>query len=215
MLQLWYSRVGLQRSFLRMQKWHASSFVLILCRTLTAMLGGRFRAEMPRRFGGFFRNDADHRDFTAIGTAAGLSHIIACQDLHPISVSSCMDLRPQVQGVIMHASHHRPCHKRCCHLGLIMPATRSSALHCDITWTCASVAQMCNASMMMNPQLRRRGHRVCCAHRGLLFTVEEGVSFYSTSIFWRGFLSTGIGVFTLHFLVECAVGFLSDKPVSA
>lgn len=40
---------------------------------------------------------------------------------------------------------------------------------------------------------------------GLLFTVEEGVSFYSTSIFWRGFLSTGIGVFTLHFLVECAV----------
>jgi hypothetical protein len=41
---------------------------------------------------------------------------------------------------------------------------------------------------------------------GLLFTVEEGVSFYSTSIFWRGFLSTGIGVFTLHFLVECAVG---------
>ena len=35
------------------------------------MLGGRFRLEMPRRFGGFFRNDADHRDFTAIGTAAG------------------------------------------------------------------------------------------------------------------------------------------------
>ena len=35
--------------------------------------------------------------------------------------------------------------------------------------------------------------------------MEEGVSFYSTSIFWRGFLSTGIGVFTLHFLVECAV----------
>ena len=45
---------------------------------------------------------------------------------------------------------------------------------------------------------------------GLLFTVEEGVSFYSTSIFWRGFLSTGIGVFTLHFLVECAVRTLMD-----
>ena len=40
---------------------------------------------------------------------------------------------------------------------------------------------------------------------GLLFTIEEGASFYSTSIFWRGFLSTGIGVLTLHFLVECAV----------
>jgi hypothetical protein len=35
------------------------------------MVGGRFRAEMPRRLGGFFRNDAEHRDFTAIGTAAG------------------------------------------------------------------------------------------------------------------------------------------------
>ena len=40
---------------------------------------------------------------------------------------------------------------------------------------------------------------------GLLFTIEEGASFYSTSIFWRGFLSTGIGVLTLHFLVECSV----------
>ena len=40
---------------------------------------------------------------------------------------------------------------------------------------------------------------------GLLFTIEEGASFYSTSIFWRGFLSTCIGVLTLHFLVSCAV----------
>lgn len=44
---------------------------------------------------------------------------------------------------------------------------------------------------------------------GLLFTIEEGASFYSTSIFWRGFVSTGIGVFTLHFLVEAAVRGLS------
>lgn len=35
------------------------------------MVRGKFRAEVPRRFGGFFRNDAEHRDFTAIGTAAG------------------------------------------------------------------------------------------------------------------------------------------------
>lgn len=40
---------------------------------------------------------------------------------------------------------------------------------------------------------------------GLLFTIEEGASFYSTSIFWRSFLSTCIGVLTLHFLVSCAV----------
>lgn len=45
---------------------------------------------------------------------------------------------------------------------------------------------------------------------GLLFMIEEGTSFYSTSILWRGFLSTGIGVFTLHFLVEAAVSNLSS-----
>ena len=50
------------------------------------MLGGRFRAEMPRRFGGFFRNDADHRDFTAIGTAAGLSYILPLRDSHSVSI---------------------------------------------------------------------------------------------------------------------------------
>ena len=32
--------------------------------------------EMPRKWGGFFRNDAEHRDFTAIGTAAG-AHLVA------------------------------------------------------------------------------------------------------------------------------------------
>ena len=40
---------------------------------------------------------------------------------------------------------------------------------------------------------------------GVLFTIEEGVSFYSTSIFWRGFLATCIAVLTLHFLVELTV----------
>jgi hypothetical protein len=44
---------------------------------------------------------------------------------------------------------------------------------------------------------------------GLLFMIEEGASFYSTSILWRGFLSTGIGVLTLHFLVEAAVRMLT------
>lgn len=41
---------------------------------------------------------------------------------------------------------------------------------------------------------------------GVLFTIEEGVSFYSTSVFWRGFLATCIAVLTLHFLVELTVG---------
>jgi len=40
---------------------------------------------------------------------------------------------------------------------------------------------------------------------GVLFTIEEGVSFYSTGIFWRGFLATCVAVLTLHFLVEATV----------
>eukprot|EP00884_Botryococcus_braunii_P006609 jgi/Botrbrau1/1594/Bobra.0185s0013.2 len=88
--------------------------------TLTNLLRGRVKVQMSRKWGGFFHNDADHRDFTAIGTAAGVATAFAA----PIG--------------------------------------------------------------------------------GLLFMIEEGTSFYSTSILWRGFLSTGIGVFTLHFLVEAA-----------
>lgn len=37
---------------------------------------------------------------------------------------------------------------------------------------------------------------------GLLLAIEEGASFYSTSLFWRGFLATCTGVTTLHFLAQ-------------
>jgi hypothetical protein len=39
-----------------------------------------------------------------------------------------------------------------------------------------------------------------CHPGGLLFCIEEGVSFYSTSIFWRGFLATCVGVRRLQAL---------------
>ena len=42
-------------------------------RTMTQLLRGKWKVQAPRRWGGFFRNDADHRDFTAIGTAAGVA----------------------------------------------------------------------------------------------------------------------------------------------
>lgn len=35
------------------------------------MLG--FPVAAPREWGGYFRNDAEHRDFVLIGTAAGLA----------------------------------------------------------------------------------------------------------------------------------------------
>lgn len=43
---------------------------------MTRLLGGS-KVKLPRHLGGFFRNDADHRDFAAIGTAAG-----ACSQSH-------------------------------------------------------------------------------------------------------------------------------------
>ena len=84
-----------------------------------AALGSQtLRFSLPRSWGGYFRNDADHRDFVAIGTAAGVATAFAA----PIG--------------------------------------------------------------------------------GVLFTVEEGASWYSTNILWRGFLATSLGVLSLHWLVE-------------
>ena len=44
-----------------------------LRRSLTRLLRGRCKVQLPRRWGGHFRNDYDHRDFTSIGAAAGAS----------------------------------------------------------------------------------------------------------------------------------------------
>lgn len=38
---------------------------------------------------------------------------------------------------------------------------------------------------------------------GLLLAIEEGSSFLSLSLFWRGFLATCTGVVTLHLLAQC------------
>ena len=106
------------------------------------MLGGRFRAEMPRRFGGFFRNDADHRDFTAIGTAAGLPQTRPYEDVLPRLSPIAWNLRSQVQRMIKCATTD-PCHECCCDLSLIRPAVSLSALHCNTVYTSTSVVQMC------------------------------------------------------------------------
>ena len=49
---------------------------------------------------------------------------------------------------------------------------------------------------------------------GLLLAIEEGSSFLSLGLFWRGFLATCTGVVTLHLLAQCHISFgtvLSQK----
>ena len=49
---------------------------------------------------------------------------------------------------------------------------------------------------------------------GLLLAIEEGASFLTLPLFWRGFLSTCTGVLTLHFLAqahESGTGVLDSK----
>ncbi|KAK9915224.1 hypothetical protein WJX75_006445 [Coccomyxa subellipsoidea] len=46
-------------------------------RSLTKLLGGRCEVKLPRSWGGFFRNDFDHRNFSAIGAAAGMATAFA------------------------------------------------------------------------------------------------------------------------------------------
>lgn len=49
---------------------------------------------------------------------------------------------------------------------------------------------------------------------GLLLAIEEGSSFLSLGLFWRGFLATCTGVLTLHFLAQCHAdlrGIFSQK----
>ena len=41
------------------------------CRSFFTACLQKLPGKFPRRWGGYFRSDADHRDFTAIGTAAG------------------------------------------------------------------------------------------------------------------------------------------------
>ena len=49
---------------------------------------------------------------------------------------------------------------------------------------------------------------------GLLLAIEEGSSFLSLGLFWRGFLATCTGVISLHVLAQCRsdpAGMLSQK----
>lgn len=54
--------------------------IVALCRTITDLLhkyGYKREAKASHKYGGYFRNDADHRDYVGIGTAAG-QHLLIC-----------------------------------------------------------------------------------------------------------------------------------------
>ena len=53
----------------------------VVYRSLFTAFMEKLPAKVPRQWGGYFRSDADHRDFTAIGTAAGQSSSIALHSL--------------------------------------------------------------------------------------------------------------------------------------
>ena len=46
---------------------------------LTDLSKGKVTFKAPRKYGGYFRNDADHRDMVSIGTAAGASTLLLVQ----------------------------------------------------------------------------------------------------------------------------------------
>ena len=60
--------------------WHVwVIWILLKCRTITELLqrfGYKKDAKFAHKYGGYFRNDADHRDFVGIGTAAGQSCLL-------------------------------------------------------------------------------------------------------------------------------------------
>ena len=46
--------------------------------TLTELFRGRYAFKAPRKYGGYFRKESDHRDFVSIGTAAGVLPCSPC-----------------------------------------------------------------------------------------------------------------------------------------
>ena len=44
--------------------------------TLTELFKGRYTFKAPRKYGGYFRKESDHRDFVSIGTAAGMAALL-------------------------------------------------------------------------------------------------------------------------------------------
>ena len=92
-----------------------------LRRTLWELLGGKFTGKAPRKLGGYFHNDADHRDFTAIGTAAGQSIERGFRGSTCLADAVCM-LQSQLElGMHAKASVQQPYH-------LDLPSMRSGSL---------------------------------------------------------------------------------------
>ena len=59
---------------------HILIHIVALYRTITDLLhkyGYKHEAKASRKYGGYFRNDADHRDYVGIGTAAGQHRFIS------------------------------------------------------------------------------------------------------------------------------------------
>ena len=76
--------------------------------TLTELAKGRLQFRAPRKYGGYFRRDQEHRDFVSIGTAAG-------EHLSVVQSSPASDPMLLLMWHLLHASHNSTamCHRFC------------------------------------------------------------------------------------------------------
>ena len=105
---------------------------------LTDLSEGRYVFRLPRYVGGYFRNEADHRDFVAIGMAAGQPSVPSFVNGGPMSGTVGFEVNRRVEclvggmssslealcGLSMHAALLQvvcPCTGQACH-----------GLHCQL-----------------------------------------------------------------------------------
>ena len=63
-------------------------------KALTDLCRGRWQVKAPRKYGGYFRTDQEHRDFVSIGTAAGMCPVspqtlLCCCMCHARTHTTC------------------------------------------------------------------------------------------------------------------------------
>jgi hypothetical protein len=146
--------------------------------------GGKLQAKLRRRLGAYFRHPVEHRDYVAVGTAAGISTggwVAWC----PVGI--CLN-QPPLLGLGL----HKPCvdqpglHDLCKALGhsednCIMSFNSFS---CHLHGECCLTANHIPAPAAFGAPIG-----------GILFAVEQGTSWFSTRMLWHAVLAAGVALY--------------------